>query len=124
MESVAEQLKFEKALIARRHKEIKEGQEAIVDALLKKEDDGVKKAIEKLSDSITVFLEESRNKEAAKIDDKVVISESKTEKAILDSLNELKKTFELSQKPKQWVHTVTKRSYSGYADEITSNQIK
>ena len=118
-----EKIKFEKALSARRHKEMTERLDAMTNILASKPNDNVKEAIEKLSDDLISFLKETRSKETVKIEDKVVISESKTEQAILNSLNELKKAFELSQKPKKWVHTVTKRAYSGHVDEITSSQI-
>lgn len=116
------------------HDELLRALSKIASSVKKDDDSKVVAAVEKMTAKIEGFTTAVNQLAKAEKTDKPEAKEQKNEdktvtlmagiaQSILDGLGDLKKEVKELSKPQpktEWVHTITKRNYSGWADEIVS----
>lgn len=116
---------------SKRHEELLRALGKVSSAIKTDDDNKVVVAIDKMGAKLDVFIsainelvqyEKTENKED-KNEDKTISLVADLAKSIVSGLGDMKNEIKDLNKPQpktEWVHTITKRNYGGWAEEIVS----
>jgi len=120
---------------SKRHEELLRALGKVSSAMKTDDDNKVVAAIDKMTSKLDIFTaavnqiakaEKTENKED-KNEDKTISLVADLAKSIISGLGDMKNEIKDLNKPQpktEWVHTITKRNYGGWAEEIVSKPKK